>query len=82
MKRTTIQADEGLLLELQQLAYKQGKTTSRVVREALAEYVVRHRQETKLPSFFGIGASGRGDISRRVEEILTEDVQQPGGWSR
>ena len=81
MKRTTIQAEEGLLLELEQLAYRQGTSTSKVVREALAEYVVRHREETKLPSFSAVASSGRRDVSERAEEILEEDVERSSGWS-
>ena len=81
MKRTTIQAEEGLLLEIEQLAYKIGKSTSHVVREALAEYVVRHSEETKLPSFYAIGSSGRHDVSERAEEILEEGIAKEGGWS-
>ena len=81
MKRTTIQADEGLMLELEQLAYKQGKTTSHAIREALAEYIVRHQEEITLPTFFATGASGRRDVSERAEEILAEDVEKVGGWS-
>jgi metal-responsive CopG/Arc/MetJ family transcriptional regulator len=45
MKRTTIMADEGTLLELKAIAQRQGKSTSQVIREALAEYVVSHRTE-------------------------------------
>ena len=81
MKRTTIQAEEKLLLELENLAYRRGTTMSQMVREAIAEYVVSHREETKLPSFFGIGASGRSDVSERAEEILAEDTGKPSGWS-
>ena len=81
MKRTTIQAEEGLILELQQLAYRLGTSTSTVVREALAEYVVKHREEAKLPSFSAVGSSGRRDVSERAEEILAEDVEKDSGWS-
>ena len=80
MKRTTIEADEGLLLELNQLAYRLGQPTSSLVREAIAEYVARHREETRTLSFAAIGASGRHDISERAEEILAEDIDKDG-WS-
>ena len=81
MKRTTIQAEEGLLLELKQVADRLGTSTSKLVREALAEYVARHQKETKLPSFSSIGSSGRRDVSERAEEVLAEDVQKESGWS-
>ena len=40
MKRTTVQIDQALYMDLQQLAEQKGKTPTHVIREALAEYVV------------------------------------------
>ena len=39
MKRTTIMVEEDLLYDLQQIAQRQGESTSSVIREALASYV-------------------------------------------
>ena len=78
MKRTTVQVEEGLYLEMKQLADRAGSTPTRMIREAMAEYVVAHREETQVPSFAASGASGRHDVSQRAEEILAEDVGKDG----
>jgi len=43
MRRTTILADEALLLEVQQLAATQGKTVTAVIQDALHAHVEAHR---------------------------------------
>lgn len=70
MKRTTIFAEESLLDALQSLARKDGTSLSAVIRAALEEYVGRRQAGKRLPSFLGIGRSGRKDVSERVEELL------------
>lgn len=83
MKRTTIMADEDLLLELEQIAADQGVSTSQVIREALAAYVVetktRQAAARALPSFVGIG-EGPVDLSERHEELLDELTDPQQGW--
>jgi ribbon-helix-helix CopG family protein len=69
MKRTTIFADESLLGALQDLARREHMSLSAVVRAALQDYVGK-RQAARLPSFLGIGRSGRKDIAERAEELL------------
>ena len=81
MKRTTILAEEELLLAAKDLASREGKTLTNVFHEALAEYVVAHRQPRRL-SIVGVGHSGRGDISERVDEILRAEAEAPLGWNR
>ena len=86
MKRTTIMADEDTLLELKAIAQRQGKSTSRVIREALAEYVVSHRTERQhknpLLALVGLGESdGETDVSERAEEILAAEIDPIRGWS-
>lgn len=44
---------------------------SAIVREALEAYL-QGQPPPELPSFVGAGDSGRGDLSVRVEELLTE----------
>ncbi len=80
MKRTTILLDESLLLDIQQLAEEENTTASRVIREALAEYVAVRRKPRPRLSFQAIGDSGQGDVSERAEEILAEDARPPEGW--
>ena len=81
MKRTTIFADEDVLLELKQLARAQSRTMTELVRDALREYIQAHRPKRRRLSFMGIGASGQTDLSERVEEILTAAVRRESGWS-
>jgi metal-responsive CopG/Arc/MetJ family transcriptional regulator len=86
MKRTTIMADEGTLLELKAIAQRQGKSTSQVIREALAEYVVTHRADGRhknpLLALVGLGESdGETDVSERAEEILAAEIDPIRGWS-
>ncbi len=80
MKRTTILADEALLVEAKYLAAQEGKTLTAVVHEALAEYVAAHRRPRSL-SILGIGRSGESDISERADEILAAEIDPAGGWS-
>lgn len=72
MKRTTIVTDETLLLEAQHLAKKQKKSTSQLIREALEEYLEKHKPKRERLKFIGAGKSGRKDISLKTEEILEE----------
>lgn len=80
MKRTTILADEALLLEVQQLAASQGKTVTAVVQEALRAYVEAHRGGRRL-SFAGIGRSGQHYAAGHEEAILAAEAGPVEGWS-
>ncbi len=80
MKRTTILADEGLLIEAKHLADQQGQTFTALVQEALREYIQTHRPQRRL-SFAGIGWSGDPDLARRDEEILAAEIDPVEGWS-
>ena len=86
MKRTTIMADEDTLLELKAIARRENKSTSQVIREALAEYVVAHRADGRhknpLLALVGLGGSnGETDVSERAEEILAAEIDPIQGWS-
>lgn len=82
MKRTTIVADEELLLEVKQIASEEDQSVSEVIQEALREYVKSKRQSKRgRISFVGAGRSNRADISEKAEEILAEDIRRTGGWS-
>ena len=70
MKRTTIFVPEPLERDLQLYARSEGKPVAAVVREALVEYLAERRPVSALPSFVGIGRSGRSDIAERHEELL------------
>lgn len=82
MKRTTILADEALLVEIKRLGRELNKTSTAIIHEALADYVTRHRGRRKPISFVGIGHSGQADIAERSEEILANELRPGEGWSR
>lgn len=87
MKRTTIMIEEEVLYDLKQIAQQQGKSTSNVIREALAAYVVEQHEETPpenpLLSIIALGASEEMiDLSNgKDEEILMNDIHPIYGWS-
>jgi hypothetical protein len=70
MKRTTIFVPEPLERDLQLYARRENKPVAWVVREALAEYLTMRGPKSTMPSFTGIGHSGRSDIAERHEELL------------
>ncbi len=70
MKRTTIFVPEPLERDLQLYARSERKPVAFVVREALVEYLAARRPASALPSFTGIGQSGRSDTAERHEEML------------
>jgi len=78
-------ADEEILMELKAIAEKEKKTTSQVIREALAAYVVARRSERReknpLLALVGLGESEEIDVSERDEEILRAEVHPVQGWS-
>lgn len=81
MKRTTIVAEEGLLLEIKQIADEENHSLSDVIQDALREYVRSKRQAKRgTISFVGAGRSDRTDISEKAEDILDMDIHQNGGW--
>ncbi|WP_461828968.1 ribbon-helix-helix protein, CopG family [Aquifex sp.] len=69
MKRTTIFLEPSLQEEIKLIAKSKGKKVSEIIREALNEYVAKHRQKRKYP-FIGLGKSNRKDISENHEEEL------------
>lgn len=81
MARTTILLDNDLLLEIKRLAQTQGTTSTRVIHEALAEYVADRRSgSNRRLSFTGIGKSGRRSVSKNAETILRKSLDRREGW--
>jgi hypothetical protein len=70
MKRTTIFIDEELERSLRDIAQKDRASLSATIRKALEEFSDRHQSARALPSFLGIGRSGRKDVAERAEEFL------------
>jgi Ribbon-helix-helix protein, copG family len=77
MKRTTIFGDEAVLESLRELAHRQKTSLSAVIRTALQEYAGKHQGTAHVPSFLGIGRSGRKDIAERAEELLWSGPHGP-----
>lgn len=79
MRRTTLLADDDLLLELKRIARAEGRSTAQLMREALEEYVRARQSQTSRPlSFISLGRSGRSDISERVDELLWQERDESG----
>jgi predicted transcriptional regulator len=80
MKRTTVFLDEDLERDVKALAERQGRPAASLVREALAEYVHRHRPVGLGLSFVAAGRSGHSDVAERHEEILAQELDpHPAG---
>lgn len=75
MKRTTVFLQEELDRDVKALAERQGRAAASVVREALSEYVARHRGGGPGLSFLAAGRSGRDDVAERHEEILAAELE-------
>lgn len=87
MKRTTVMVEEDILYELQQIAQRQGTSTSGVIREALAQYVAAqheaHPPGNPLLALVGLGESDEPtDVADGGdEEMLREGSHPVRGWS-
>ncbi len=55
---------------LKRIASKEKMSLSATIRRALEEFVARRQGKSPLPSFVGIGDSGRRDVAERAEELL------------
>lgn len=59
--------------ELENIARREGRPTSHLIREAMEGYVAEHQPGSRrLPAFVGIGA-GPGDVAEHAEEILERE---------
>jgi metal-responsive CopG/Arc/MetJ family transcriptional regulator len=80
--------EEDLLYDLQQIAQRQGESTSSVIREALASYVTRQHElappENPLLGLIGLGSSAQPtDVSDgKDEDMLRAAVHPVYGWRR
>jgi hypothetical protein len=68
-QKTTLYLDAEDYRRLKSLARGRGVKAAQVVREAVAEYVVRHAPR-RAPQSVGRFASGRSDLSERAEQLL------------
>jgi predicted transcriptional regulator len=73
MKRTTVKLPDDLDREVRDEATRRGLTISEWTREAIAAHLPRQGARRRLLAA-GAGASGRSDISERIEEILGAEL--------
>ncbi|MCL4508632.1 MAG: type II toxin-antitoxin system VapB family antitoxin [Chloroflexi bacterium] len=82
-KRTTILADEALLVEAQQFAARNGTSFTKLVETALREYLEVHRPPRRM-EFIDMGSSSGPSFSVADgwdEEILAAAADPVAGWS-
>ncbi len=72
MQRTTVKLPDELDARLRHEAARRGATVSEVTREAIERHLGAGGSRRKLLAA-GAGASGRSDISERIEEILAAE---------
>ncbi|MCB9388031.1 MAG: CopG family transcriptional regulator [Acidimicrobiia bacterium] len=75
MKRTTVKLSDDLDARLRHEAQRRGVTVSTLTREAIEAWLSAPTGRRRLGAA-GAGASGRTDISERIEEILAAEVGQ------
>jgi predicted transcriptional regulator len=73
MQRTTVKLPDDLDARLRHEAQRRGLTVSELTREAI-ERLLNAPQGKRQLLAGGAGASGRSDISERIEEILASEV--------
>jgi hypothetical protein len=81
MVTISIQTEEEILNALKEIAKQKQSTVEEVTEEALQQYLQRHVSPARSYSFVGIGHSGKGNISSRVEETLNQAANRREGWS-
>ena len=74
MQRTTVKLPDELDARLRHEAQRRGSTVSELTREAIENLLGPQMGKRRLLAA-GAGASGRDDISERIEEILANEVQ-------
>jgi predicted transcriptional regulator len=72
MRRTTVKVSDEVDARLRQEAERRGVTVSELTREALESYL--GVESPRRLGFAGAGASGRRNVSERIEEILRTEV--------
>lgn len=77
MKRTTVKLPDSLDRAMRDEAARRGLSLSDWTREAIEMHLPRQRGQRRLLAL-GQGASGRSDISERVEEILKAELGTKG----
>lgn len=79
MRRTTVVAEDTLLLEAQQCARREGISLSALFEAALREYLATHARRSDI-SFAGVGRSGDPHAANDVDRVRGA-VDPATGWS-
>lgn len=81
MKRTTVKLPDELDARLRHEAARRGITISELTREAIEAHLGGAKRRLR---FAGAGASGLGDVSGRIDELLEEiyEERRPGRHAR
>lgn len=70
LEKTTIYLESADYQRVKALADAANRSAAELIREAVAEYVSR-REPRVRPASIGAVRSGRTDLSKRAEELLT-----------
>lgn len=73
MQRTTVKLPDDLDARLRHEAERRGLTVSELTREAIQKLLDAPQGRRRLLAA-GAAASGRSDISERIEELLASEV--------
>ena len=73
VQRTTVKLPDDLDARLRHEAERRGVTVSELTREAIQKLLDAPQGRRRLLAA-GAGASGRSDISERIEELLASEV--------
>ena len=74
VKRTTVKLPDELDARLRHEAARRGMTISELTREAIEAHLGGTRRSFRSA---GAGASERGDLSTRIDELLAEGFGRP-----
>ena len=69
--KTTIYLDDAEYRRLKRLAEQERTSAAELIRAAVSSFLLRTADEDR-PRSIGLGRSGEGDLSERVEEFLGE----------
>ncbi|HEV8635259.1 MAG TPA: CopG family transcriptional regulator [Chloroflexota bacterium] len=73
MKRTTVSLPDDVAWRLEREAKRREVSVSEVVRQVLSEHFDMLPGKPRALPFAALGASGRSDVSERIEEILAQE---------
>lgn len=70
-QKTTVMLPEGLYERIKRIAAERGESMGTIIRDALTDAADKYQP---MPRIFGIGDSGRSDISERIDELYAPEL--------